>query len=212
MSYHKKIAILLTSILLLSSIFVVGIVSKSHEAVSADNSNNIVENSEQEVIYVEIKGAVLNPGVYKLEKPTRLFELLELAGGLLEGANIEYINQTKILEDQMVVVILTNEQIASNIAANELKYPEESQIVTVDQQISNNGSDFCYCNSTQNTKLNLNTATKEQLMTINGIGEVKADAIIAYRNNTPFTKVEDLLNVTGIGNASFEKIKDYFTV
>ncbi len=133
---------------------------------------------EPNKIIVQIMGEVNEPNVYELDEGTRLSELIELAGGFTENADIETVNQALQLRDEMKITILS---IQSN---------EENQ-------------------EQENGKININTADLDLLMSLSGIGEVKAQAIIDFREkNGPFTMIEEIQFVSGIGEKTFENIKD----
>lgn len=172
------------------------------------------------MLFIDIKGAVKNPGVYKLNEGTVVEDAIKISGGLLENANTEMINLSKKLFDEMVIIIYTNEEINEmKTGPSSVKIVEKECICPI---IENNAcieNDNKYTNSStinnqnDSNKISLNTATKEELMTLNGIGESKANAIIEYRNNNGlFTKIEDITNVSGIGSAVYEKIKDRLTL
>ena len=160
------------------------------------------ENKETKVI-VDIKGMVVNPGVYEVDSNLRVNDVIELAGGLLEGADTSYINLAKIVSDEMTIIIYSTEEVLE-------KFKQEVCICNC-PYIENNA---CINNNDNNSNLiNINTATIEELTTLTGIGDVKAEAIIKYRNEVgKFKTKEELLNVDGIGESLFEKIKDDITV
>ncbi len=179
---------------------------------SASNSVN------SDYIYVDVKGAIKHPGVYKVPNGKRVGDVLSLAGGPLEGADTTQINFAHKLEDQMVIYIPKagesspienmvgisshdnqSDQNAENSVA-ETTSSAQSQIDSIGQG-KNDG------------KINLNTASKEQLMQLTGIGDKKADEIIAYRQqNGNFKTIDELKNVSGIGDKTFEKISSQITV
>ena len=165
-------------------------------------------------IKVDIKGSVKNPGVYELAEGLRVNDAIKLAGGLAKGANTRFINLSKKLNDGDVIVIYSNSEIED--AKKEKTIIVETPCVC--EEVKN---DACYnevatqndIKNNLNEKININTAGKEQLMTLYGIGESKADAIIEYRNNvSKFKKIEDIVNVSGISENSFNKIKENITV
>ena len=184
---------------------------KDSNKISYDNEI-ISEKKEEsnEYIYVDIKGSVNKEGVYKVINGTRVFDLIKTAGGLKEDANTRFINLSKILNDGEVVVIYSN---------GEIEEAKKSDIIYVEtpcvcEKVEN---DACLNesinNSDSNSLININNATKEQLETLSGIGESKATAIIEYRNNNgKFNKIEDILNVSGISETIFNKIKGLITV
>ncbi len=193
-----------------------------NETVAAGSSSVEVKEEievveEEKTIFIEIKGAVKVPGVYEVESDKRVFDIIELAGGLLEDANIDYLNQTRILEDQMLIVIMTNVQIQEAIEAKELSAREASETSIAEPQIDVVGYDDCYnggsTQSASSSLISLNNASKEELMNLSGIGEARATDIITYRNqNGGFKSIEELMEVNGIGEATFNKIRDYITL
>lgn len=145
------------------------------------------------LIYIDLKGAVASPGVYALASGSRLFEALALAGGLSANADLKRINQAQILVDQSAVYLPA---IGEEIEEAELSVASGAAEST-----------------TNNTLVNLNTADTTVLQTLPGIGAVKAQAIIQYRQEHGlFKNVEDLLQVAGIGEATFTNVKDLITI
>jgi len=164
-------------------------------------------DSEPKTVKVEIKGMVENPGVYELETGSVVKDLIDEAGGALEGVDLNTINLSKRLDDEMVVILLSEEEIKESFiyVDYECTCPGVINDGTLDEYIDNNIA--------ESEKINLNEATIEDLTTLPGIGESKAEKIIEYRNsNGPFKSTEDIMNVSGIGNAMYEKIKNYIRV
>ena len=150
-----------------------------------------LEQTEQNMnqIYVHIVGAVKKPGVYIFQHKPRVIEVVDKAGGFTKDAVVSMINQAEVVEDGTQLTIASSK---------DNKKKEKSQKKGTD---ANSG------------KVNLNQATKEELMTLTGIGEAKAVAIIAYREeNGKFQKIEDLMNITGIKEGVFEKIQSQICV
>jgi len=140
-------------------------------------------------IYIDLKGAVLKPGVYMVEENSRVQDVIQLAGGFLENADQTKINLAARVEDEMVVYVPK----MGEEGAIDSGGPSATQI--------NDG------------KVNINNATSEQLQGLPGIGPAKAEKILSYREtNGPFKTVEDLVNVSGIGEKSFEQLKDMVKV
>ena len=154
-------------------------------------------------VTVDIKGMINNPGVYEVDSNSRVNDVITLAGGLKEGADTSNINLAKIVSDEMTIIIYSTEEVLE-------KFKQEVRICNC-PYIENNA---CINNNDNNSNLiNINTATIEELTTLTGIGDVKAEAIIKYRNEVgKFKTKEELLNVDGIGESLFEKIKDDITV
>ena len=163
---------------------------------------------------VDIKGAVNSPGVYQLESNLTVNDAIKIAGGLTKDADTSIINLAKKITDEMVIIIYTKEEVKnSNVVDTVIKIVEKECICP---NIQNDGclNDSIKDNiSNKNEELvNINTATLEELETISGIGESKAKSIIEYRqNNGLFEKIEDIMNVEGIGESLYEKIKIYIT-
>ena len=163
-------------------------VSFSNISNETNNKDEKAENRHDEKIFVDVKGAVKHPGVFETTKDKRVKDLIEEAGGLLDDADTSTLNLSQKVKDQMVIYVL--------------KHGEKPK------QISDGGS-----SSSNADVININTANKEQLMKISGVGKTKAEAIISYRDkNGDFKKKEDITKVRGIGKATFEKIKDKIEV
>lgn len=163
------------------------------------------ENKEgNSIVVVDIKGMVNNPGVYEVESGKRINDVISMAGGLKEGADTTNINLAKMVFDEMTIIIYSNEEVLE-------KYKKEVCICDC-SYITNSA---CIANDTleKNNLVNINTASKEELMSLPNLGESKATAIIEQRKkNGGFKSIDDIKEVTGIGEAIFEKIKDYITV
>lgn len=170
------------------------------------------ETFVKEFIFIDVKGAVKNPGVYKLDKDSRVIDAINVSGGLLKNANTMYMNLSKILIDSDVVKVYTNDEIEDAFKEEKVEIIEpcicEEVICDLDNNEQSSDNDI-----NVNSKININTASVEELDTLNGIGEAKAKAIFEYRNsNGNYSKIEDIMNVSGISESIFEKIKDYITV
>lgn len=151
-----------------------------------------IESVQQvsKIMMADIKGAVNSPGVYKVEKGERVIDLVEKAGGLTEDADHSQVNFAMYVEDQMVVYIP--------------KIGEESEISPgITQPVT----------TTDSSKMNINKAGVDELDELPGIGPAKAETIIEYRDtNGPFKTIEDLKSISGIGEKTFDKLKDLITV
>lgn len=164
---------------------------------------------------VDIKGAINNPGVYQLDSNLTVYDAIKKAGGLTKDADTSIINLAKKITDEMVIIIYTKEEVKnSNIVDTVIKIVEKECVCPniqndgcLNDDINNNIS-----NKEEKELININTATIEELETISGIGESKARSIIEYRQkNGLFEKTEDVMNVEGIGESLYEKIKIYIT-
>lgn len=159
-----------------------------------DNEPSKVSSSK---IVVEIKGEVTKPDVYELEAESRINDLINLAGGITENGDIESINRAEILNDGDCIII-------KNIKDKNEESEEEKENLS----FNNNNS-----LKNENRKININSAKKEELMTLTGIGETKASSIIEYRSkNGKFASIEQLAEVNGIGIKTVEKLKDKITI
>lgn len=161
------------------------------EAIVSEGMNDSLTQQTAEPedgqIYIHIVGAVKKPGVYTFQKKPRVIEVVEKAGGFTKDAVTAEINQAELVEDGTQLAI-----------ASQKDFKEK---------------DGQQAEQTETGKVNLNTAAKEQLMTLTGIGEAKAIAIIAYREEKgKFQKPEDLMNIPGIKEGVFDKIKSQICV
>lgn len=236
-SYVKenKFKILIPLVLLLISVFEFVYFYRSVAAVRSekDKSNVIsmnVQNEKeseektkskedvQEFIYVDIKGEIKNPNVYKMKVGSRVNDLINEAGGLTKNSNTRFINLSKILEDEDAIVIYSNKEISDAKRDKKL----EVTAPCICEEVKN---DACYNdNTTTTTKktttqkytskiININTASISDLTNLSGIGEVKAKSIVNYRNkNGKFKTINDILKVDGISETLFSKIKNNITV
>lgn len=160
---------------------------------SADTTEEKKQQTEQVTeIYVQVDGAVKKPGVYTFSEESRVYELIEAAGGLLPEAYDLGINQAKRLADGEKIYVYTKEEIENGAGTTDTQNPK---------------------GQTDDGKVNINTASVEELMTLSGIGETRAKDIIAYRNaHGAFSLPEDLKNVSGIGDSTYNKIADAIIV
>ena len=180
--------------ILLILVGVGGLFSKKEESVEETTvveTTVLAEKTEasttqETVIFVDIKGAVKNPGVYQMKVGDRVKDALDAAGGLTAEADSQKVNLAKRLEDQMVIVVAKVGEEAEEIPAGATSKEEAKE-----------------------GKVNINTATVEELKTLKGVGEKKAEAIIEYRKkNGSFQTKEDLMKVRGIGKKLFESFQE----
>lgn len=151
------------------------------------NPNPIIEHPTVNYIYIDIKGAVNNPGVYKFEENSRLFQAIQKAGGLLTTADENKINLSLLLQDEQMIYI---PQIGEEVPNMVTEKPDD----VID------------------AKININTAPSETLQQLPGIGPSTAQKIIDYRtSNGSFVSTEDIMNVPGIGEATYNEIKNLIT-
>lgn len=168
---------------------------KSYDLPSnvSNDSNSLSQSiSNFKEIVVEIKGEVKNPNIYKLNENSIIEDLINKAGGLTEFADISKINRAEKLQDHIAIVI-----------------PNKN-----DPNSQNTISSSVSASSTQgNSLVNLNTATDIELQSLPGVGPSKAKSIIEYREkNGGFKSIDEIKNIKGIGESSFEKIKDKITI
>ena len=172
-------------------------------------------SSSETLFKVDIKGQVNNPGIYSLKEGSRVIDVIEASGGLTENANTTVINLSKKIEDEMVIIIYSNEEVNNFSKTKEIEKQVIENCTKKDENSLQN--DACINTSTEesnnnNKMININSATQEELMTLPGIGESKAKDIITYRTEKPFTSIEDVKNVPGIGESLFAKIKENITI
>ena len=178
-----------------------------------DNGSEAVSDKEmqQAMIYVDVCGAVANPGVFQLAAGSRVFQAIEAAGGYLPEAALTCVNRAGVLTDGQQLYILTQEEMErQGLDPVEMAKASDGQM---------NGSAGTGQNTEmtaqvqQDNRININTADEAQLTTLTGIGATRAQAIIAYREeNGPFAAIEDIMNVQGIKEGTFAKIKDEIVV
>ncbi len=166
-----------------------------------------------EVKYVDIKGEINKPGVYEINTNARINDVIKIAGGLTKNADTKSLNLSKKVNDEMVIIVHSKNQIKDFITTKE----EETNIIkNCIDSIYDVVNDGCINSNvpdvTESKLISINTASKEQLMKISGIGEKKAIEIINYRDlNGLFSTIDDIKNVNGIGEALFAQIKDFIT-
>ena len=192
----------------------------------SDNLEKVEESSnvsEEKYILVDVKGEVKKPGVYKLKENSRVIDAINASGGLTKKAYTKYINLSRILKDENVIIVNSTSEIkkvssGNNITEVKIKKDSknsasisESELITNDNVKSEEDNTV---NSLENNqKVNINTATKEELMKLSNIGESKAEKIIDYRTaNGNFNSIEDIKKVSGIGDKLYDSIKKNITV
>lgn len=150
----------------------------------------VPQEQDNEIIYVYVCGQVQSPGVYTVPEGSRVYDLFELAGGFTESAAVDYWNQARVLTDGEMIYVPSKEEVKDRTFEDTQRGKED-----------------------KSEKININTASKEELMTLPGIGEAKAMAILTYRQqNGPFSSIEEVKQVEGIKEAVFSKIKVYIEI
>ena len=184
LTYKTNILIGILILLSITSIIFQNINDKNKIEI---NGNEIQTNKFEDEIAVYITGEVKQPGVYYIESGLRLNDLIEICGGLTDKADLSDINLAEKLNDSDKIDISS---------------------IIVEKDEMNSISDI----DNNNDLININTASKEELKTLNGIGDTLANNIIEYRNNCKFDTIEDILNVNGIGESKYDGIKEYICV
>lgn len=218
---HKKELIMGLIILIIISISIFLIIKyrpkPKKESKKETIEKNIVEEKEEKVkaekeeeYKVDIKGAVITPGLYSLPKSSRVIDVINKAGGLKDNANTTPINLSLKIKDEMVIIIYTNEEVENFVKTKE----KEARMIKECNEFNNLRNGACI-NTKPNKetkvegKININTATKEELNTLPGIGSSKAKSIIDYREKVNgFKEIDELKKVEGIGEELFAKIKE----
>lgn len=232
---ERKLELLIIVLLLGTICFLVwnSYFKKNENLLENDDVNHISDNlekveessnvSEEKYILVDIKGEVKKPGVYKLKENSRVIDAINASGGLTKKAYTKYINLSKILKDENVIIVNSTSEIKKVSSGNNITEVKinnnsknsasisESELITNDNEKSEEDNTG---NSLEgNIKVNINTATKEELMKLSNIGESKAEKIIDYRTaNGNFNTIEDIKKVSGIGDKLYDSIKENITV
>ena len=187
--------------------------SESKEIIDEDNINVMeevqVEEEKEEVkektITIDVKGEVNKPGVYELPVGSRVIDAIKISGGTTTKADTSMLNLSKVLADENVIIVY------NKYSQQSIKYVEKE--CNCDACINNSNVSSGSSENSTSQKISINKATKEELMNLNGIGESRAIDIINYRNaNGLFKSIEDLKQVSGIGDKLFEKIKNQITI
>ena len=177
---------------------------------------NTIKKEEKEVsknILVDVKGEVNTPGVYELTVSNTVMDAINKAGGLTKISDTSNINLSKKLEDEMVIIVYSKSEIEKMNEEEKIECPPCNNACITEEDEKAKLDEENETKNIQTGKVNINTADIETLQTLTGIGEVKAQAIIDYRNkNGGFKTLEDIKNVSGIGDSVYEKIKDNITL
>ncbi len=212
--HNKKSATLIFFFLIIVTLSISLYIKCNEEPVIKYKTKKVVEEckkTESKKLIVDIKGYVKKPGVYEVEEETRISDVIELAGGLLLSANTRYLNLSKKVTDELVIIIYSDTEIEEMIEKGEIeeKLPDvkDENLITSEEVLEEETNE-----NKVSGKININTASLEELMTLTGIGETKAEAIIKYREENKFKTIEDIMEVSGIGESTFEKIKNNITV
>ena len=172
---------------------------KPDTAINSGQKEQQTDREKLQICYVHVCGAVNQPGVYELTADSRLFKAIQMAGGLTEEAADQTLNQAEVIEDGSKIYVPTKEEVKAGM-------DNGGTLVQNEDNAEKAGS-------TSDGKIDINTAAKNELMTLSGIGEAKADAIVRYREeHGAFQKIEDLMEVEGIKEGVFQKVKDQIKI
>ena len=169
---------------------------KTTDSHDSEVESSITEESVKTLVFAEIKGEVNHPGVYQLNEGDRVINLIEQAGGLTYMAATDAINQALVVTDQMSLIVPNLEEWEADAVINEETLVQNNEVQT-----------------TELTTVNINTADINSLQTLPGIGPKKAEAIILYREEQgSFQTAEEIMNISGIGTKTYEKLAPYIRV
>lgn len=169
--------------------------TKSTESINEKSENNTQNREDNSTTMCQIDGCVNKPGVYSFKKDDRIKDIVELAGGFTQDADTKSVNLAMKLKDEMKVYVPSKTE-TSKAQNNNI---ESSDIVTIKDNNSN-------------SLVNINTADSNKLQTLPGIGPSKAKKIIEFREKNQFKKIEEIKNVDGIGDKTFESLKSLITI
>ena len=205
-----KLKYIIIAIIILVALVVSYVLSLDNKEVSAEN----VEITKTDVtnvtskVYVDIKGSVKKPGVYQVPADSIVWDIVNLSGGFTKNAYTKNINLSQKVKDEMIIYVFSKSEMSKMNNTVKTDTACTTNVINYDNCITTEKN----ATETSTSLVNINTASKEELMNVSGIGASKADSIIAYRIKTPFSKIEDIMNVSGIGESLFDKIKKYITV
>lgn len=201
--YNKGLAIVLIITFIIMAALGIKLSGKEEEIAFNDSENSVdISNGEtegkveeevsKEYIFVDIDGQVMKPGVYMFESGDRVNDAIAMAGGLMDTAYTKNLNKARKLSDGEKIYI-----------------PSEDEA-----EISSESFDGADSRGSSNNYglININTASVNELMSLPGIGQAYAQRIIDYRSSSPFSAIEEIKNVSGIGEKTFEKLKDLITI
>lgn len=169
--------------------------TKSTESVNKQSENSAQNSEDNSTKMCQIDGCVNKPGVYHFKKDDRIKDIVELAGGFKQDADTKSVNLAMKLKDEMKIYIPSK----SETSKEQNNDTQSSDIVTIKD---NNSSNI----------VNINTADSNKLQTLPGIGPSKAKKIIEFREKNQFKKIEEIKNVDGIGDKTFESLKSLITI
>ncbi len=192
------------------------------ESIEKEIKKEIVNEEIVEKCYVDVKGEVVNKGVYECVKNDKVIDVINKAGGLTKNADTNLLNLSKEVKNEMIIIVYSKKQIED--AKKRLNEPTVIEIIKEIEKececpdVVNDACEKMPIDSEDenvnnaSAKININTASLDQLMELPKIGEAKAKAIVEFRTNEKFNSIEDIKNVSGIGDALFNDIKDLIEV
>ena len=206
---QKQKIIMIVGIVIIIIVIIFYYINSTKDIYNPIQINEVIEEIEEEEkiseeeqkIIVHITGAVVNNGIVEVKESARINDVIEAAGGVTDDADLSNVNLAYAVKDGQKIYIPSK---------NDKEEIEDLKIISEEAgtDIINEGDE-----AQTSGKVNINTATKEELQILSGIGESTASKIITYREeNGKFKKIEDIKNVPGIGDAKFENIKDKITV
>lgn len=182
------------------------------------NKENKEDNNSETLYKVDIKGEINSPGIYALNQNQRVIDVINSAGGLTENADTTVINLSKKIKDEMVIIIYSKEEVADFKKTTEDLNQVLDKCYQKDETSLKNDAciekeDTSSQKNTLNEKVNLNTATTEELKQLPGIGDAKAQSIIKYREeHQKFSSIEEIKQVDGIGDSLYAQIEALITI
>ena len=221
---HRKIILLIIVIFLFIGSLTFFFISKNYkknkdskkkEVVVEKKIEKKIEKKEEGNKYkVDIKGEVNNPGIYSADENARVIDIINMAGGLTDNASTTVINLSKKIRDEMVIIIYSKEEVENFTATKEKEKEVQSKCINPDNTDLKNDACINYDEKEESigAKININTASLEELMKLSGIGEGKAKNIISYREKSKFNSIEEIKNVEGIGDSLYAQIEANITV
>ena len=185
-------------------------INKANEENNSKVENGVRDESEENKIIVHISGEVKNQGIVELEENSRVNDAIEKAGGVTENAYMKDINLAYKLEDGMKIYIPSKEEVENNKNVGDVlsgnRYYNSAENINGSSNVNSEDNE-------SKKKVNINTANKDELDTLPGIGEATAEKIIEYRNkNGKFASKEEIKEVSGIGDSKYEQIKDLIEI